>query len=53
MSGRNERQIFDGSNRRSEDRRKSGRRKSDKIATLIKYLVVVGVTVFIIKALGF
>jgi len=50
---RNQRQLYEGpkpaGERRSVDRRKSGRRKTDKVKTFFKALVLVIITVALVK----
>ncbi|HLD10279.1 MAG TPA: hypothetical protein VJB68_09565 [Methylophilaceae bacterium] len=49
MAERNERPIFEGTNRRVDGRREAERRKSKRIYTILKYLaVIVFVAVFVI-----
>lgn len=51
---RNERSVFEGESRRARgtDRRKSPRRKSDILMTVLKYLSVAIVTSLLVKYLG-
>jgi hypothetical protein len=41
MPIRNERPIFEGKNRRVDDRREAERRKSRRIFTILKYIAVI------------
>lgn len=50
---RNQREVFDGKTYRAPSRRRKTRRKSDQLIKLLKYLVVVIVTVTIVKLFKF
>jgi len=49
MAERNERPLFEGGDRRSGDRRHAARRKSEKYKKLLKYIVVIVLTVLFVK----
>ncbi|HEY3326022.1 MAG TPA: hypothetical protein VGK14_02500 [Novimethylophilus sp.] len=52
MVERNERLVYDGSKRRTPDRRQTQRRKSDMVKTYLKYLAVAVVVAVLVKLLG-
>ena len=49
MAVRKEKNIYEGPDRRQEERRRAERRKSEKIMKILKYLAIILLAVAILK----